>query len=85
MAFRKARIADLEICADCRYSRLCGGGCRSNALLSYGRITAPDPRACVAMQMLEDEILPELPGPFRDRIAGPSRAFALPTGFRHCI
>jgi radical SAM protein with 4Fe4S-binding SPASM domain len=88
LTFRQARVADLDACAKCRYTRLCGGGCRSNALLSYGNIRAPDPRACIAMEMLEREILPELPSEFRERVThliDPSRSFTSPTSFRHFI
>ena len=86
--FRSARLSDLTECASCRYVRLCGGGCRSNALLSYGDIRARDPRACVAMEMLEREIVPALPLEFRERIddlVDQSRVFVPPPDFRHFI
>lgn len=87
-AFRSARLGDLRDCAECRYARLCGGGCRSNALLSYGDIRARDPRACVAMEMLEREIIPALPVEFRGRIGeliDRSRTFVPASDFRRCI
>lgn len=67
MDFRQAKIKDLPDCAFCRYVRICGSGCRSNALLSYGDIKTRDPRACAAMQMLESEIVPELPSDFAEQ------------------
>lgn len=60
LAFRQLKIKDIPECIDCRYLRICGGGCRSNALLSYGSIYRADPRACIAMNMLEHEIVPLL-------------------------
>lgn len=82
--FRKLRIKDLPQCSECRYVRVCGGGCRSNALLSYGDIKAVDPRACIAMKMLEEEILPLLPEETVDQIKAminKEKIFTLPTNF----
>ncbi|MCW2247713.1 radical SAM protein with 4Fe4S-binding SPASM domain [Azospirillum fermentarium] len=88
MAMREMAIRDLPDCGPCRYSRLCGGGCRSNALLSYGDIRARDPRACEAMRMLEAEIIPDLHPDLQDRITAlidHGRPFAPATGFRRFI
>ena len=84
MNFRKLKIKDLPQCSKCRYLRVCGGGCRSNALLSYGDIKAVDPRACIAMKMLEEEILPLLPKDTASQIIkmiDVSKPFSLPTNF----
>ena len=86
--FRKAQVRDLPVCSNCRYLHLCGGGCRSNALLSYGDITAADPRACAAMQLLEGEIVPELPEQFQDGIYAlidRDKPFAPPRGYKRYI
>lgn len=84
MNYRKLKIKDLEKCAQCRYVRICGGGCRSNALLSYGSLYAEDPRACTAMKMLEEEIMPMLPEDVKMQIESlidKDKSFSLPTGF----
>jgi radical SAM protein with 4Fe4S-binding SPASM domain len=86
--FRGLRIDDLAECRGCRYVRLCGGGCRSNALLSYGELRARDPRACVAMQLLETEIVPSLPPDFAARVTAlvdPRVPFTPPSGYRRFI
>lgn len=88
MAMRRMKIADLPECGPCRYSRLCGAGCRSNALLSYGDILARDPRACAAMGMLETEIVPDLPPEFQERLVSlieQDKAFVPASGFRRFI
>lgn len=88
MAIRQAKIRDLPECGPCRYARICGGGCRSNALLSYADIQARDPRACAAMQMLEAEIVPELPPEFQEQFLGLidlDRPFVPASGFRRYI
>lgn len=84
MNYRKLKIRDLDKCAECRYVRICGGGCRSNALLSYGSLYAEDPRACTAMKMLEEEIMPMLPEDVRiqiDNLIDKDKSFSLPTGY----
>lgn len=43
---RQVTIADVGMpCIECRYSAICGGGCRIRALLMTGDIQSPDP-AC---------------------------------------
>lgn len=88
MNFRKKQIADLPTCKGCRYARICGGGCRSNALLSFDDIDAADPRACTAMQILEEEILPLLPPDYTElarSLVHKDVPFVAPTGFRRFI
>ncbi len=88
MDFRQLTIGDIPKCLDCRYSKLCGGGCRSNAILSYGSLTDVDPRACSAMQLLEDEILELLPQETKESILhlmDTSKPFQIPTGFKKFI
>jgi radical SAM protein with 4Fe4S-binding SPASM domain len=88
MDFRKLKIKDLPECSKCRYLKMCGGGCRSNALLSYDSITAPDPRACTAMEMLENEILDLLPKDVADEInklIDRDIPFSMPTEYKKFI
>jgi radical SAM protein with 4Fe4S-binding SPASM domain len=86
--FRQMSIADLPACANCRYVRICGAGCRSNALLSFDDIHAQDPRACEAMQMLEKEILPILPtdyGEQLNQLICNDRSFVPPPSYKRFI
>lgn len=88
MDYRGLKIADLKTCSECRYLKLCGGGCRSNALLSYEDFLAPDPRACVAMKSLEDYIIPLMPSENQKQILeliDRDKEFALPTGYKKFI
>ena len=88
MDYRRLKIADLKTCSECRYLKLCGGGCRSNALLSYEDFLAPDPRACVAMKSLEDYIIPLMPSENQKQILeliDRDKEFALPTGYKKFI
>lgn len=88
MDYRKLKIADLKTCSECRYLKLCGGGCRSNALLSYDDLLAPDPRACIAMKSLEDYIIPLMPTENQEQIKELidfDKTFSLPTGFKRFI
>lgn len=61
MNFQKLKIKDLIDCPNCKYVRVCGAGCRSNAVLTYNSIYKPDPRACLSMKALDSKILPLLP------------------------
>lgn len=61
MQYQALQIGDLQRCAACRYVQLCGGGCRSNAWLTYNDIMQPDPRACLSMLTLERDVVPLLP------------------------
>ena len=54
------KIKDLS-CAECRYLKLCGGGCRANAFSYYGDLKGPDPIACKMLPLVEKEIVPILP------------------------
>lgn len=86
--YRKTKINDLEVCKDCRYLKMCGGGCRSNALLSYGDIKKPDPRACIAMKALEEKILPIMPEENKQQVLELidfNKVFELPTGYSKYI
>lgn len=47
-------------CSNCRYIKICGGGCRADALRWLGKITMIDPNSCCMMPMIETRILPLL-------------------------
>jgi len=47
-------------CGDCRYIKICGGGCRADALRWLGKITMIDPNSCCMMPKIEAKILPLL-------------------------
>lgn len=47
-------------CHGCRYIKICGGGCRADALRWFGTITKIDPNSCCMMPRIEAKILPLL-------------------------
>lgn len=47
-------------CGNCRYVRICGGGCRADALRWLGNITVIDPNSCCMMPIIEKRTLPLL-------------------------
>lgn len=47
-------------CAGCRYVRICGGGCRADALRWLGGIPKIDPNSCCMMPRIERKIMPLL-------------------------
>ena len=47
-------------CDSCRYIRICGGGCRADALRWLGKIPMIDPNSCCMMPRIETKILPLL-------------------------
>lgn len=47
-------------CGDCRYIKICGGGCRADALRWLGKISMIDPNSCCMMPRIETKILPLL-------------------------
>jgi radical SAM protein with 4Fe4S-binding SPASM domain len=59
--FRAGRVQDIEECQGCRFLRICGTGCRADALFSGGRAWGRDPEACSQMTAFEHHILPILP------------------------
>jgi radical SAM protein with 4Fe4S-binding SPASM domain len=44
--FFNLKISDLKECINCRYLKICGGGCRVNSIASLDNIKGPDPLAC---------------------------------------
>jgi radical SAM protein with 4Fe4S-binding SPASM domain len=59
--FYKIKISDIKECMNCRYLKLCGGGCRADAYYYFNYLTKPDPKSCNLMPLFEKEILPILP------------------------
>ena len=47
-------------CGNCRYIKICGGGCRADALRWLGKIPVIDPNSCCMMPRIEKQILPLL-------------------------
>jgi len=63
--FYKIKISDIKECMNCRYLKLCGGGCRADAYYYFKCFTKPDPKSCNIMPLFEKEILPVLPSELR--------------------
>jgi len=47
-------------CGSCRYIKICGGGCRADALRWLGKITMIDANSCCMMPRIEAKIIPLL-------------------------
>ena len=58
--FLKIKTKDLKECMDCRYLRLCGGGCRANAIYEFNDYCGRDSTACATFPEWEKNILPIL-------------------------
>jgi len=54
------RQGELGNCKRCRYYRLCGTGCRGEALEWMGKCDAIDPLSCSVMPLVEEKIVPIL-------------------------
>ncbi len=65
--FKKIKIKDLP-CVKCKYLKLCGGGCRANALVYRKDIKDVDPIVCAYYLLVEKHILPLLPLQERKKI-----------------
>ncbi|MDR3559410.1 MAG: radical SAM protein [Candidatus Pacebacteria bacterium] len=57
--FGKLTVDSVQ-CAGCRYIKLCGGGCRADALGWFSKMNAIDPNSCCLMVRVEKEIIPML-------------------------
>ncbi len=62
--FLNMKISDTK-CADCRYVKIQGGGCRASALSWTGDILEKDPVCCALSPFLEENIVPMLPVPLQ--------------------
>ena len=47
-------------CENCRYVKICGGGCRADSLRWLGKVSMADPNSCCMMPRIETKILPLL-------------------------
>ncbi|MFA7253599.1 MAG: radical SAM protein [Patescibacteria group bacterium] len=54
-------LSDIGACLNCRYMKLCGGGCRADAITWGSRLTGCDPFNCSMMPYIERHIIPILP------------------------
>ncbi|HPV66245.1 MAG TPA: radical SAM protein [archaeon] len=59
--FNKIKYSDLKECINCRYFKLCLGGCRGEAKVLSNSFIKPDLNACSLMHISEKEIYPFLP------------------------
>jgi radical SAM protein with 4Fe4S-binding SPASM domain len=57
--FKKITVKSLG-CGNCRYIKICGGGCRADALRWLGKTEDIDPNSCCMMPRIENLILPLL-------------------------
>ncbi len=57
--FKEVTVNSLG-CGNCRYIKICGGGCRADALRWLGHINVIDPNSCCMMPRIESMILPLL-------------------------
>lgn len=54
-------LRELSGCNMCRYFKICGGGCRADAITWAGGEHSPDPISCSIMPLIEEHIVPILP------------------------
>lgn len=64
--FYSMKISEIPGCTDCRYLRICGGGCRADSQYLTGSGLNPDPVCCSLLPLVEKEIFPILPTEERD-------------------
>ncbi|MCK9556333.1 MAG: radical SAM protein [Candidatus Paceibacterota bacterium] len=57
--FKKITVNSLG-CGNCRYIKICGGGCRATPFRWLGKINVIDPNSCCIMPRVEKVILPLL-------------------------
>jgi radical SAM protein with 4Fe4S-binding SPASM domain len=58
--FYNIKTSDLKECLDCRYLKICGGGCRANAIYEFNNYYGKDSTACATFPEWEKSILPIL-------------------------
>lgn len=59
--FEAIKIKDIKKCIDCKFMKICGGGCRAESYYYTGDFFQPDPVSCEMMQFLYSEVVPILP------------------------
>jgi len=58
--FFKIKIKEIKDCLDCRYLKICGSGCRSDAIYLKGDLMKRDVVNCSLLPLIEKHILPIL-------------------------
>jgi radical SAM protein with 4Fe4S-binding SPASM domain len=58
--FYKLKLADIKDCANCRYLKICGSGCRCNSICDFNSWKRKDQSACYTFPFWEQHILPIL-------------------------
>jgi radical SAM protein with 4Fe4S-binding SPASM domain len=58
--FFKTKISQIKGCTECRYLRLCGGGCRADSIYLMGDLLEKDVVNCSLLPLIEEHILPVL-------------------------
>lgn len=59
--YMNVKIKNIKECVNCRYLKLCGGGCRADAVSWLENENAVDPISCSIMPLIEEIIVPVLP------------------------
>jgi len=59
-SFYNIKTSDLKDCVNCRYLKICGGGCRANAIYEFNDYCGKDSTACATFPEWEKTILPIL-------------------------
>ena len=59
--YMNVKIKNIDECVKCRYLKLCGGGCRADAVSWLDNENAVDPISCSIMPLIEKIIVPILP------------------------
>ena len=52
------KIRNIDQCVNCRYLKLCGGGCRADAVSWLNNENEVDPVSCSIMPLIENHIVP---------------------------
>lgn len=60
VGWRSLSIRELDGCEQCRYMKICQGGCRKTAFVFTGNGRAKDPVFCWVMPLLEKHLWPNL-------------------------
>ena len=59
--YMNVKIRNIKECVNCRYLKLCGGGCRADAVSWLDNENEVDPISCSIMPLIEKYIVPVLP------------------------
>jgi len=64
--FYDLKLKNQKECLNCRYLKLCKGGCPANAFYLTGKFTNVDITSCLMFYYFETEVLPNLPKKVRE-------------------